>query len=94
VSDTAPPGSLLALYVLGDCDGWLTVGEICDRIEARTGDRPDYSTLRKALRRLADVDRVLRRTHLAGDVEVVQYCHPDTNNSESDSLDTGESPID
>ena len=92
--DTAPPASLLALYVLGDCDGWLTVGEIADRIEDRTGDRPDYSTLRKAARRLADVDRILCRTHLSGDVEVAQYRHPDTNNSESGSVDTGGSPID
>ena len=92
--DTRPPASLLALCVLGerDSDDWQTVGELCDRIEAKTGERPNYETLRAALARLAEVDRVLTRTVPRDGTQVRQYKSP--NHLSGGGIDTAESPID
>jgi hypothetical protein len=81
VSDTRPPASLLALYVLGDVEGWHTAGETADRIEQAAGDRPDAETLRQALCRLARVGRIRRRKRVHDGVEIVEYRVP--NNLES-----------
>jgi len=90
VSDTRPPASLLALYVLGDCGGWRTAGEVANRVEGRTGDRLNAETLRQALTRLADAGRILRRKQVRRGVEIVQYRHPNNdppNNLESPEVD-------
>jgi len=85
-TDTTAPASLLALYVLGDCEDWQTTGEIADRIERETGDRPEYETLRTALCRLSNAGRVLSRTVPRDGVQVRQYGHP--NNLDVGGVDT------
>jgi len=87
--DTTPPASLLALCILGESHEWQTVGELADRIETKTGDRPDYETLRAALCRLTDVGRVLSRTVPRNGIQVRQFKDP--NDLDAGRVDTADS---
>jgi DNA-binding PadR family transcriptional regulator len=53
-ADTSPPGTLLISYVLAHSEEPLSVSEIRERVEKRTGGQVSRSTAYRAVRDLRD----------------------------------------
>jgi len=72
--DTAPPGTLLVLYVLGESpDTPLTQAELQAEVRRATGYELDWSTLSRVVDRLADVGRIHAQREVSPDGETVRY---------------------
>ena len=61
--DTAPPGTLLVLYVLGEHPDrdWWAEADLRDEIERATGHDIHASTIHRTLRSLSEVGRIRKR---------------------------------
>jgi len=87
--DTAPPATLLVLYVLAESpDTPLSQAALRDEIESATGYAVEPSTLHRAIERLEAVGRIHRTETPAGDPAAVYDLHY----ANSMGIDIGENP--
>ena len=72
--DTAPPGTLLVLYVMGESDRtWWTQVDLRAEIERATGHEISRQTVSDVLGRLSDAGRVHERTTTTEYGPTVEY---------------------
>jgi len=73
-TNTAPPATLLVLYVLGECDReWWTETDLRDEIAATTGYEVTPSTVHRAVRNLSEVGRIKKRVRRSDGTTATEY---------------------
>ena len=88
--DTAPPATLLALYVLGEADQeWWAEVDLREEIRKTTGYDITASTMHRTVRKLSEVGRIRKRVTRTDGTTRTEYS---LHNANSGGVDRADSP--